>query len=85
MLRRLVTQSSHESQTERVRVLLVWVWSVHAVGLSTQWASYLSFDTQRLGPNSTLANLLARRGPFRGRNATLSGIAVSRLATTLWA
>ena len=50
--------------------------SVHAVGLSTQWASYLSFDTQRLGPNSTLANLLARRGPFRGRNATLSGIAV---------
>ena len=52
------------------------MWSVHAVGLSTQWASYLSFDTQRLGHNSTLANLLARRGPFSGRNATLSGIAV---------
>ena len=59
-------------------MLLVWIMSlsVHVVGLSTQWASYLSFDTQRLGPNSTLANLLARRGPFSGRNATLSGIAV---------
>ena len=49
--------------------------AVHAVGLTSQWVHYLGFDTLRLGPNSTVANLLARRGPFKARNSSLTGLA----------
>lgn len=40
-----------------------------------QWEYYLSFDTHRHGPNSTLAMLLSRSGPFASANVTLSGMA----------
>jgi alpha-glucuronidase len=49
--------------------------AVHAVGLTKQWVHYLNFDTFRHGKNSTLRDLLSRRGVFFGANVTISGMA----------
>ena len=49
--------------------------AVHAVGLTKQWAHYLSFDTMRHGANSTLRDLLSRSGAFAHANVSISGMA----------